>query len=123
MSAISLYDQMKEILDDVERVTTETAERVTKKVATRTAKKLKAVSPGPARYNQGWRSKRLDEHTFVVYNANVPGFTQLLENGHVIRNQYGEYGRAKPIKHIEPVEQEEVQDYIDEITKELDRNL
>ena len=123
MSGISLYDQMKDILDDVESVTRETVEKVTKKVAARTAKKLKSVSPGPQRYNNGWRSKKIDDKTFVVYNATVPGFTHLLENGHIIRNQYGEYGRAKPIKHIAPVEQEETQEYIDEITKELGRNL
>ena len=114
---------MKDILDDVENVTKETTKRVTSRVAARTAKKLKAVSPGTERYNQGWRSKKLDDKTFVVYNASVPGFTHLLENGHVVRNKYGTYGRAKPIKHIAPVEQEEIQEYINEISNELNLNL
>lgn len=115
---------MKSILDDVSEVTSETAEKVTKKIAARTAKKLKSVSPGSAAYKSGWRSKKLGDRHYVIYNAKLPGFTHLLENGHVISNQYGSYnGRARAFKHIAPVEHEETQEYINAIIEELNRNL
>lgn len=121
--AVSIYEQMKNILDDVESVTHETAEKVTKKTAAKAAKRLKAVSPGPTKYKQGWKSKRIDERTFVVYNSALPGYTHLFENGHITRNRYGGFGRAKPIKHIEPVEQEATEEYINEIINELNAKL
>jgi hypothetical protein len=41
----------------------------------------------------------------VVYNRTMPGLTHLLENGHVIRNKKGDYGRTSGKKHIKPVEE------------------
>ena len=121
--AISVYEQMRDILDDVENVTHETTDAVAKKTATRAASRLRAISPGPVKYKKGWRSKKIAEGDFVVYNAAVPGFTHLLENGHITRNKYGGFGRAKPIKHIQPVEEEKTQEFIDEIIKELNAQL
>ena len=39
----------------------------------------------------------------IVHNRTDYQLTHLLENGHVIRNKKGEYGRTRPIKHIAPV--------------------
>ena len=44
-----------------------------------------------------------DADTTVVYNKKMPGLTHLLENGHVIRNKKGTYGRVAARKHIAPV--------------------
>ena len=41
----------------------------------------------------------------VVHNKTDYQLTHLLENGHVIRNKKGDWGRTRPIKHIAPVEQ------------------
>lgn len=56
-------------------------------------------------YQRGWsvRTKRL-KYGFqgVIYNRTKPQLTHLLENGHVVRNKYGTYGRYNGIKHISP---------------------
>ena len=43
----------------------------------------------------------------------------LLENGHVIRNQYGTYGRTRAFKHWEPAEKEHNKRYEEEVTKAI----
>jgi len=43
--------------------------------------------------------------TAVVHNTKHYQLTHLLENGHVVRNKKGTYGRAPAIKHIAPVEE------------------
>ena len=49
-------------------------------------------------YKRGWtiRTKRL-KYGFdgVIYNKDKPGLTHLLNNGHMIANQYGSTGRRK----------------------------
>lgn len=49
-------------------------------------------------YKNGWtiRTKRL-KYGFegVIYNKDKPGLTHLLNNGHMIANQYGSTGRRK----------------------------
>lgn len=54
-------------------------------------------------YKKGWsvRTKRL-KYGFdgVIYNKTHPGLTHLLNNGHVIANQYGAYGRKEGDNHI-----------------------
>jgi hypothetical protein len=64
-------------------------------------------------YSKGWRIQR-DGNGYIVHNGKYPGLTHLLEHGHVIKNQYGEYGRAPAIVHIKPVEDEEAQKYYDD---------
>lgn len=67
------------------------------------------ASPGGGEYKRGWaiRTKRY-KYGFhgVIYNKDKPGLTHLLEKSHVIRNQYGEYGRTAKehgqIEHIGP---------------------
>lgn len=54
-------------------------------------------------YKKGWavRTKRL-RHGFegVIYNKTYPGLTHLLNNGHIVKNQYGTYGRKDGDNHI-----------------------
>lgn len=38
----------------------------------------------------------------VVYNKDTYRLSHLLENGHIIKNQYGTYGRTQPKPHIKP---------------------
>ena len=80
-----------------------------KEAAEVTARELKATSPkrergkGKGRYARGWKVKKQKNATlvsYVVYNGTSPGLTHTLENGHLIRNQYGDWGRVRAIPHI-----------------------
>lgn len=105
--------QMADILKEIGANVDESIDEALKKVPKKAAAKLKNVSPkGRGKYAKGWRTKRIDDKTVVVYNATLPGFTHLLENGHVIKNSKGEYGRAPAHKHIAPVEEEAVDEFV-----------
>lgn len=80
-----------------------------KYAAESTARDLKATSPkrekgrGRGKYAKGWKVKKIKDGmmvSYIVYNANDPGLTHTLEHGHVVRNQFGTYGRAEAKPHI-----------------------
>lgn len=93
-------------------------------MAKEAASKLRNTSPKrTGKYAKSWKVKTqrgsagIDE--VIVYNRDHYQLTHLLENGHVIRNKKGEYGRTSPIKHIEPVN-----DWAgDALVKEIEREL
>ena len=62
---------------------------------------------GTGAYAKGWTSRadtgRVSAQGYI-YNKDLPGLPHLLENGHVVRNKKGTYGRTNGIKHIAPVE-------------------
>lgn len=98
--------QMTQLLDQVNKDVEKSAKTNIQKVAKEAAQKLKNTSPQKSgAYARGWRTKRMGEMDVVTYNATMPGLAHLLENGHVIRNKKGTYGRTRGIKHIAPVEE------------------
>ena len=101
----SVSIQMQKILDEyddkVNRVLEDTADRVSREAVD----KLQNTSPKrTGEYARGWTVKKLSRSNIVVHNATHYQLTHLLENGHVIRNKKGTYGRAPGKKHIKPVE-------------------
>ena len=113
MSYKNFSVQMADILKEIGANVDESIDEALKKVPKKASAKLKSVSPKRSgRYAKGWRVKRTDDKTAVVYNAALPGFTHLLENGHVIKNSKGEYGRAPAHKHIAPVEEESIEEFV-----------
>ena len=102
----SVTAQMKELLDEVNKEVEESAKKNIKSVAREAVQKLKNTSPRKTgSYAKGWGTKRLGDMDIVVHNRTDYQLTHLLENGHVIRNNKGTYGRTHGIKHIEPVEE------------------
>lgn len=99
---------------DVDTIVEESA----KEAAEICERQLKNTSPsGPGRkghYKSGWAIKPENRGrlvSFIVYNKKKPQLTHLLENGHVIRNKKGTYGRTHPIKHIAPAEEAAAQKF------------
>lgn len=97
--------QMKELLDSVNK----NIERSVKSNIDRTSKesvqKLKNTSPRlTGDYAKGWGTKRVNDKDVIVHNRTEYQLTHLLENGHVIRNKYGTYGRTNGDGHISDVE-------------------
>ena len=116
---------MAEILDtyakDVKTATDKSIDKVTKE----SVQKLKSTSPRKTGdYAKGWTKKKvkgrngIDEVT--VHNKTDYQLTHLLENGHVVRNAKGTYGRTNGIKHIKPVEEWAVSELPLEIERELE---
>lgn len=106
----TVEQQMDKILTDysknVIRETNEAFETVSKEAV----QKLKNTSPKrTGKYARSWTKKTekggsLKTDTVVIHNK-VYQLTHLLENGHIVRNAKGTYGRTSGIKHIAPVEE------------------
>ena len=102
----SVEIQMAEILDTVSRRVKGVLETDSMEVAKETVQKLKNTSPKKyGDYARGWKVSKKERGSLVVHNATDYQLTHLLENGHVIRNKKGTYGRTNGIKHIEPAEE------------------
>lgn len=101
----SVTAQMTELLDEVNKDVERSAKTNIQTVARESVQKLKNTSPvKTGSYAKGWGVKRLGDMDVVVHNRTDYQLTHLLENGHVIRNKKGAYGRAPGHKHIKPVE-------------------
>jgi len=119
----SVAVQLKEILDEysveVKRATNNSMDVVAKQGVA----KLKATSPRrTGEYAKGWHIKRERGsggiNTVTIHNR-VYQLTHLLENGHIVRNKKGTYGRFNGIKHIAPVEEWAQSELPAEIEREL----
>lgn len=122
--AISITDQMEKILNgysvEVKRATNNSIDVVAKQAVS----KLKNSSPRKSgSYARGWGIKRERGsggiNTVTVHNKTNYQLTHLLENGHVIRNKKGTYGRAPAHPHIKPVEEFAKSELPAEIEREL----
>ena len=122
--ARSVSDQMAEILDGYDKEVREAVEKDIEKVARDTAKKLRQTSPKESgEYAKNWAVKndRRSKTTIVYNKAPTYRLTHLLENGHVVRNQYGTWGRASAEPHIAPAEQEAVKDLVRKVEEDIEK--
>ena len=102
----SVTAQMKELMDQVDKDVKNSAKRNIDKVSKESVQKLKNTSPvKTGSYAKGWGTKKQGEMDVIVHNRTDYQLTHLLENGHVIKNKKGTYGRTHGIKHIAPVEE------------------
>lgn len=102
----SVAAQMKELLDEIDKDIENSAKSNINTVAKESVQKLRNTSPKKSgSYAKGWGVKKRGDMDVVVHNRTDYQLTHLLENGHVIRNKKGTYGRTNGIKHIAPVEE------------------
>lgn len=108
--AETLTVQMDKILDEyshrVQNVTNVAINRVSRECV----KRLRNTSPRKTGdYAAGWGTKKMASHgkiaNIIVHNKTEYSLTHLLENGHLIVNAKGTFGRTAPRKHIKPVEE------------------
>lgn len=99
--------QMDKLLEEYSAEVAEVTEKAIADTAKEAAKKLRETSPTlSGDYAKGWAVRDTGNLSKTVYNKTDWRLTHLLENGHVKKNQYGEYGRWTPEKkHIAPVEE------------------
>ena len=121
---MDMYDsvsvQMEELLDEINLEVRQVAEEAIDASSKAAAKMLRGNSPKrKGGYAKGWAVKKEGKLTRVVYNKTHYQLTHLLENGHVIKNQYGEYGRVNGEKHIKPVEEWAANDVVERIERGL----
>ena len=102
----SVAVQMKELLDELNEDVRKSVKDGITAVSKEAVQKLRNTSPRKTgSYSKGWSVKRMGDMDVVVHNRTDYQLTHLLENGHVIKNKKGTYGRTHGIKHIKPVEE------------------
>lgn len=111
--------EISKILDDYSEEVKEITKESVDKVAKQAVAKLKEISPKRSgQYAKSWAIKK-DKGKTIVYNKKHR-LTMLLENGHLIKNQFGTYGRTSAFKHIKPVEEWSQETLKKEIEKALE---
>lgn len=130
-----MSDKLKEILKDETLATRKKIEEVSDEASEFGLKLIKKRSPrdagrygsrvGKRRYASGWRDEKeyvggsITKHT--LHNVNEPTLTHLLENGHVVKNQFGTYGRARAIPHIKVTEDDTVNYFERNVIRKLEK--
>lgn len=115
-----LNDILTEYVKDVDELTNETM----KKASRDTAKELKTTSAKRSGdYAKDWAVKTENgfgkSKIYIVHNRKHYMLTHLLENGHIIRNQYGTYGRVNGDGHIRDAEQNGINEVISTLEAKL----
>ncbi len=116
--------QMQDILDDYSKDVKEATNKAIEKTSKESVRKLKNTSPKKSGdYAKGWKVKKergRDGIATVTVHNKLYQLTHLLENGHVVRNAKGTYGRTNGVKHIAPVEEWAETELPQEIERELE---
>lgn len=108
---------INDILNDYATSINEQVNILAEQIAKDGVKELKNTNVPKARtgdYKKGWRvdkSVKSNDFAYTIYNAKKPGLTHLLENGHIGKNQYGQWGKVKGFKHIAPVEKNAINNF------------
>ena len=116
-NGLSVSTQMKDIMSTYSREAQKAVDDSAKEAAEVAKNQLRNTSPkrsGHGEYARSWTVKK-ESHgmvsDYIVHNSKHYQLTHLLENGHVIRNKKGTYGRTRPIKHIAPAEDTGTQNF------------
>lgn len=120
----SLSVQMNRILDEYDKEVQRTVDSSFDSISRESVQKLKSTSPKrTGAYARGWTRKKQGLGgrvvDYVVHNSSHYQLTHLLENGHVVRNKYGTYGRVAGNGKIKAVEQWANQELVNRIEREL----
>ena len=109
MADLTITAQMNELLTTYNEEVREAVDTSAKNAAELCMNQLKSTSPKRPKHGEYARSwaVKVEEGSngvaqYTVHNKRHYQLTHLLENGHVIRNKKGTYGRTRPIKHIAP---------------------
>ena len=118
-------NDIAKILDDYSDEVAKVVQQAEQAAGRATVRELKALAPhdkGKTGYDRSFASKKTGSgraSEYTVYSK-VPGMTHLLENGHMVANQYGPTGgRANGKKHWAPAERVGIEKFEQEVRNKL----
>lgn len=119
----SLEDQVMNLLNASEAVVRAASKDAAKKAANDTMKLLKRTSPKKkGTYAKGWKVTYQDG-SYIVHNAKLPGYTQLLEKGHDVIAGGAKVGHAPAQPHIAPAEKTGADEFVNLAEEYIERRL
>ena len=115
--------QLQKVLDEYIEQVNETSDECMDQTAKETVQDLKQTSPkrkvNGGAYAKSWAVKK-EGHRYIVHNKKHYQLTHLLENGHLVKNQYGTYKRWEPeSQHIAPAEKRASERLIEKLRQKL----
>lgn len=118
-----LSAELNSILEEDIQEYQDIIEEASMNAAKKTVEKLKSTSPkDKGKYAKSWKVEKVKSrlgNTAIVYNTNGQ-LTHLLEHGHSIANQWGKYGgRVSPRPHIAAAEAYALDEFEDQVAKEI----
>jgi len=121
---MSIEKELESILEEYAKEVDELTDDTMKKASRDTAKELKTTSAKRSgEYAKSWAVKTEKgfgrSKTYIVHNKKHYRLTHLLENGHVVRNQYGTYGRVSGDGHIKEAEQNGINEILTTLEAKL----
>ena len=123
MAIPNISQQLGKILVDYAEQVDDTFAFNAQEIAKETVQDLKQTSPRDKRnvkhYADGWAMKKSGKLGYIVYNKTSWRLTHLLNNGHVIANASGTYGRTQGDNHIGKAEERANTRLIKEVIKKL----
>lgn len=121
---MSIENDLGKILTDYAKEVEELSNDTMRKASRNAVKELKTTSAKRSGdYAKDWAVKTESgfgkSKVFIVHNRKHYMLTHLLENGHIIRNQYGTYGRVNGDGHIRHAEQNGINEIISTLEAKL----
>lgn len=121
---MSIERELSSILEEYAEEVDELTDDTMKKASRNAVKELKTTSPKRSgAYARDWAVKTDKgfgkSKTYIVHNKKHYRLTHLLENGHVVRNQYGTYGRVSGDGRIKEAEQNGINEVISTLEAKL----
>ena len=121
---MSIEKELESILEEYAKEVDELTDDTMKKASRNAVKELKTTSAKRSgAYAKSWTVKTEKgfgkSKTYIVHNKKHYRLTHLLENGHVVRNQFGTYGRVSGDGHIKEAEQNGINEILTTLEAKL----
>ena len=121
---MSVEQDLEKILKEYTEEVGELTNDVMRNASRGTVQELKSTSPKlSGDYAKDWAVKTEKgfgkSKIYIVHNRKHYMLTHLLENGHIVRNQYGTYGRVDGDGHIKDAEQNGINEVISTLEAKL----
>lgn len=121
---MSIEQDLEKILKEYTEEVGELTNDVMRNASRGTVNELKSTSPKlSGDYARDWAVKTErgfgKSKIYIVHNRKHYMLTHLLENGHIVRNQYGTYGRVNGDGHIKDAEQNGINEVISTLEAKL----